>query len=149
MTPTPRTSLAAHNWVSFSNFVNVGSLTCPFMAKRSTTAEVTIEAESNFGYSRCVERVTPLQLTRSRCFNAGNAQRDDDRVVAQAAITRLLSRQHRLRRVTVAVHSDGAWSTSGEGIGPDPARWHHGRWEVNDGAVCLNAARSLQQSSSR
>ena len=55
MTPTPRTSLAAHNLVPFSNFVNVDSLTCSFMAKRSTTAEVTIEAESNFGYSRCVE----------------------------------------------------------------------------------------------
>ena len=117
------------------------------MAKRPTTAEVRVDVKSKLGYKSYTEKVTPLQLARSAWINDMNALRDDERVVVQAAVARVLSRQHGLRNVKVSVCSDGTWDSSGEGIGMAPVHGHQGRWGLTDGAVCLNAARSLQESS--
>ena len=116
------------------------------MAKRPTTAEVTVDIRVGLGFKSYTEEVTPVQLLRSGWINDGNALRDDERVIVQVAVERVLRQQHHQRNVKVDVCSDRTWDSSSDGNGTAVV-WRHGRWGLTDGEACFNAARSFEESS--
>ena len=114
--------------------------------KHAPTAVVTLDLRTGapLVFGRLTERVTPLQVVRSGWVNDTNDLSDDERVIVQVAIERVVRRERGVQRprpVKITPYTDFTWWAGWV------RNWGEygsaGRWEMADGEVCMAEVRRL------